>query len=123
MHLLGQSVKITMTPPNAAKSILVEIADWDYNWQETYWFQKPIHAPAGTRFDIEAIYDNSDSNANNPFSPPKDIYFGEQTTNEMLFGFLGVTPVQEGRVRTARTDPAQSAGTEPKNRPEQKAPR
>lgn len=123
MHLLGQSVKITMTPPNAAKSILVEIADWDYNWQETYWFQKPILAPAGTRFDIEAIYDNSDSNANNPFSPPKDIYFGEQTTNEMLFGFLGVTPVQEGRVRTARTDPAQSAGTEPKNRPEQKAPR
>lgn len=122
MHLIGKSVKVTMTPPHGAKSTLVEIADWDYNWQETYWFQKPITAPAGTRFDIEAVYNNSASNPNNPFSPPKDIYFGEQTTNEMLFGFLGVTPVQPGRVRVTRTDPNPTANPDSVNRPEQKAP-
>ncbi|MCZ2341760.1 MAG: redoxin domain-containing protein [Bacteroidales bacterium] len=128
MHLIGKSVKITMTPPQGAKSTLVEIADWDYNWQETYWFQKPILAPAGTRFDIEAVYNNSASNPNNPFSPPKDIYFGEQTTNEMLFGFLGVTPVHAGRVRVSRTDPTQPTESDSqnrpnRNRPEQKVPR
>ncbi len=91
MHLLGKSIKITMTPPGGNSETLIEVADWDYNWQEQYQLKKPIKIKAGTRFDIEAIYDNSSSNPNNPNSPPIDVRFGEQTTDEMLFGFLGAT--------------------------------
>ncbi len=91
MHLLGKQVQITMTPPNGERQTLVQIDDWDYNWQETYWFQKAIPVPAGTRFDILAIYDNSKKNPNNPHHPPQRVWYGEQTTNEMLFGFMGVT--------------------------------
>ena len=105
MHLLGRSVKITMTPPDGQPVTLVDVPDWDYNWQETYWFRQPIMATEGTRLDIEATYDNSARNPNNPFSPPRDIYFGEQTTNEMLFGFLGATPVNSPRVRVTRDGP------------------
>ena len=43
---------------------------------------------AHQRFEIEAVYDNSEKNPNNPSSPPIDVRFGEQTTSEMLFGFL-----------------------------------
>jgi len=91
MHLLGKSVKVTMTQPDEPTQTLVEITDWDYNWQETYWLKKPIRVKAGTKIEIEALFDNSDKNPNNPKNPPGIIFIGEQTTNEMLFGFLGAT--------------------------------
>jgi peroxiredoxin len=91
MHLLGKSIKVTMTPPNGPTTTIVDIKDWDYNWQETYFFEKSIKAPAGTKFSVEGVYDNSDKNPNNPSSPPRLVTLGEQTTNEMCFGFIGAT--------------------------------
>lgn len=105
MHLLGKSVKISMTPPGGATKLLLEIKDWDYNWQESYWLVKPIEAKAGTRFDIEAVFDNSAKNPNNPSNPPKNVTFGEETTDEMLFGFLGAVPAGKERVRMLRREP------------------
>lgn len=105
MHLLGKSVKMTMTEPGGNPVVLVDIKDWDYNWQESYWLKNPLFAKAGTRFDIEAVFDNSAKNPNNPANPPKLVRFGEETTDEMLFGFLGATPAGTERVRTVRTEP------------------
>lgn len=99
MHLLGKSVKITMIPPGGDPRVLVDIKHWDYNWQESYWLAKPLAAKAGTRFEIEAIFDNSAKNPHNPNTPPKLVTYGEQTTNEMLFGFVGVVPAGKERVR------------------------
>jgi peroxiredoxin len=99
MHLLGKEIRVTMTPPGGATETLVHIADWNYNWQETYWFKQPIAVKDGTRFDIEAYYDNSDANPNNPSHPPRLVTFGEQTTNEMCFGFIGATSDKPGRIR------------------------
>jgi hypothetical protein len=94
MHLLGKSVRVTMTPPNSKAMVLVDIPAWDYRWQETYWFAKPITAPAGTKLEIVATFDNSAANPNNPTRPPKDVFVGEETTDEMLFAFLGATSVK-----------------------------
>ncbi|QJX00566.1 redoxin domain-containing protein [Frigoriglobus tundricola] len=105
MHLLGKSVKISMTPPGGETQVLLDIAKWDYNWQESYWLAKPIVAKAGTRLDIEAVYDNSSKNPNNPRNPPKLVTYGEETTDEMLFGFVGAVPVGKTRVRLLREAP------------------
>ena len=105
MHLIGKSVKVSMTSPGSDTKVLLAIPDWDYNWQETYWLKEPISIKAGTRFDIEAIYDNSAGNPNNPNSPPKVVTFGEQTTNEMLFGFLGMTSDSKARISVGRSAP------------------
>lgn len=102
MHLLGREIKVTMTPPDGTSRTLVAINDWEYNWQETYFFQDAIPVKAGTRFDIEAIYDNTAKNPNNPNSPPKPVFFGQFTTNEMCFGFLGATSDKPGRIRFDR---------------------
>jgi peroxiredoxin len=91
MHMLGKKIKVTMTPPGGKPVTLVGIDDWDYNWQETYWLRQSIPVKKGTRFEVEAIYDNSDRNPNNPFDPPQFVRFGEQTDNEMCFVFLGAT--------------------------------
>lgn len=105
MHMLGKSIKVSMTPPKGEAQTLVEIKDWDYNWQETYFFKDTISVKAGTRFDIEAHYDNSKKNPRNPFNPPKFVKIGEQTTDEMCFGFLGVTAEKPGRIKATRTAP------------------
>lgn len=89
MHLLGKQIKVTMTPPGGKAQTLIAIKEWDYNWQETYFFKEPIRVKAGTHFHVEAVYDNSSKNPNNPYSPPRVITYGEQTTNEMCFVFLG----------------------------------
>jgi mono/diheme cytochrome c family protein len=112
MHLIGREIKVTMTPPEGPTRTLVAIKDWDYNWQETYFFKEPIRVREGTRFDVEAVYDNSRKNPNNPSDPPRPVFFGEQTTNEMCFGFLGVTGDKPGRVRFSTRPPAPPDGAE-----------
>lgn len=107
MHLLGKTVKMTMTPPGGKPVVLVEIPAWDYRWQETYWFKEPIAVKAGTRIEIEAVFDNSAKNPNNPTSPPRDVSVGDRTNDEMLFGFLGVTSTKTPweQVRTSSFPP------------------
>ncbi len=96
MHLIGKSIKVTMTPPNEQTTTLIDIKEWDFNWQEIYMFQEPIKVKKNTRFDVEAVYDNSKENLLNPFNPPRQIYLGENTNNEMCFGFIGATQEAPG---------------------------
>lgn len=99
MHLLGKTIKVTMTPPEGKAETLIDIKDWDYNWQETYFFKSAVKVKAGTKFNVEARYDNSAKNVNNPNNPPKLVHFGEQTTDEMCFIFFGATSDKPGRIR------------------------
>ena len=103
MHLLGKEITVTLHPPEGAAKTLVAIKEWDYNWQETYWFKEPLHIQKGSRLDVLAIYDNSTKNPNNPFNPPRVVFFGEYTTNEMCFVFLGGLAEQPGLRRLPLT--------------------
>ncbi len=91
MHLRGKSVTVIMTPPDSKPVVLIDIPAWDYRWQETYWFKEPITAKAGTKLEVRATFDNSETNPNNPDKPPRDVSYGEETTDEMLFVFFGAT--------------------------------
>jgi peroxiredoxin/mono/diheme cytochrome c family protein len=104
MHMLGRKIKVTLTPPDSPAQTLVAVEDWDYNWQETYFLKEPITLKEGTVLEVEAFYDNSAKNPNNPHNPPKRVTFGEQTTNEMCFVFLGATSDKPGRIRAQRVE-------------------
>ncbi len=118
MHLLGKSVKVSMTLPGKESTLLLQIDDWDYNWQETYWFKNPIAVPKGTKFEVEAVYDNSSKNPNNPRNPPTQVRSGDETTDEMLFGFLGCLPKQKnGPLRFLRTPPKDEPSPKQSNTP------
>jgi uncharacterized protein (TIGR03437 family) len=91
MHLLGREIKVEATPPGKPTECLVQIDDWDFEWQGTYLYQQPIAAPGGTRLKLTAYYDNSAENPRNPNSPPKTVRWGEQTTDEMCLAFIGFT--------------------------------
>jgi hypothetical protein len=98
MHMLGKQIGLTMTTPDGATRELIAIADWDYNWQETYLLKEPIAVPKGTTFRVHAIFDNSAENPRNPHSPPQPVRLGEQTTNEMCFVFLGLAAPGKERI-------------------------
>jgi len=91
MHLLGRAMKLTALLPSGQKVPLISVSDWDFNWQATYFYKKPIAFPKGTRVEMTATYDNSAHNPRNPNSPPKTTTWGEQTTDEMCIAFLHYT--------------------------------
>ncbi len=91
MHVLGRQMTVTATLPDGTKKQLVDVPDWDFNWQGFYAYKQPIHLPAGSRIDLVAHYDNSTENPRNPNNPPKEVKWGEQTTDEMCLCYLGFT--------------------------------
>ena len=91
MHLLGRKMALTAILPGGTKVPLISVSDWDFNWQATYFYKKPIAFPKGTRVLMTATYDNSVHNPRNPNSPPKTTTWGEQTTDEMCIAFLHST--------------------------------
>ena len=91
MHLLGRETKVTATLPDGTLVPLVWIKDWNFNWQDQYHLAPPRRFPKGTRLHVEVVYDNSEKNPLNPNTPPKDVTWGEQTTDEMFLCFFLVT--------------------------------
>jgi hypothetical protein len=91
MHVLGRQMTATATLPDGTKKTLIDVPDWDFNWQGFYAYKQPVHLPAGSRIDLVAHYDNSADNPRNPSSPPKAVTWGEQTTDEMCLCYLGFT--------------------------------
>lgn len=91
MHLLGKSMKAWVELPDGKEVPLVAIDQWDFNWQLTYEFAKPLKIPAGSTVRATAVYDNSANNPNNPNKPPKDVRWGEQTTDEMALLIVSFT--------------------------------
>ena len=88
MHLLGKAMKVTATLPDKTEKTLIDIKNWNYNWQDEYYYERPFKLPEGTRLDVEAVFDNSADNPSNPSSPPKRVTWGDGTKDEMLFCFF-----------------------------------
>jgi hypothetical protein len=91
MHMLGKSMKSWVELPDGREMPLVHVADWDFNWQLSYEFEKPLKIPAGSTIRATAIYDNSADNPRNPHNPPKEVRWGEQTTDEMALLIVSYT--------------------------------
>lgn len=88
MHMLGREMKLTATLPNGTKKEMIYIPDWDFNWQETYRYKEPLVLPKGSHIDLLAVFDNSERNPRQTSHPPKQVGWGEQTTDEMCIGFF-----------------------------------
>ncbi|MBS1810119.1 MAG: cytochrome c [Acidobacteria bacterium] len=86
MHVRGKSFRYTATYPDGRAEILLDVPQYDFNWQHTYVPKKPIFLPKGTRLDCVAYYDNSTKNKFNP-DPTKAVRWGDQTWEEMMIGW------------------------------------
>ena len=89
MHFRGKSFEYRVTYPTGEKETILNVPKYDFNWQLTYELAQPKVLPKGTVIECTAHYDNSPNNPYNP-DPTKEVHFGEQTWEEMMFGFFEV---------------------------------
>ena len=87
MHLRGKSFEYRAIYPNGESEILLTVPRYDFNWQLSYYLSEPKVLPKGTVLECIAHYDNSINNPHNPDSKA-DVFYGEQTWEEMLDGFI-----------------------------------
>jgi hypothetical protein len=102
-HLRGKAFEYRITRPDGSSELVLRVPKYDFNWQLTYWLDKPVHLPKGTKVELTGWYDNSANNPYNP-DPSKEIHWGEQTTEEMMMGYFSyvVDPGQEIQERRPR---------------------
>jgi mono/diheme cytochrome c family protein len=91
MHLLGKEMTVSATLPDKTEKTLVRVPNYDFNWQTTYMYKEPVKLPQGAQLGLTARYDNSDKNPRNPSRPPREVHWGEQTTDEMCIAFVYYT--------------------------------
>jgi hypothetical protein len=87
MHVRGKGFEYKATYPTGETETLLTVPRYDFNWQLTYYLKEPKVLPKGTVLECVARYDNSPNNPFNP-DPKSDVYWGEQTWEEMLAGFV-----------------------------------
>ena len=90
-HYLAKDMKMVAVLPGGRTQPLLWIPDWDFAWQDRYRLKEPIVLPKGTRIDVSITYDNSVENPHQPSHPPKDVWWGEGSFDEM--GSMGVQGV------------------------------
>lgn len=95
-HYLGDEMKCWAVLPDGRRKWLINIEDWDFNFQDFYRYEEPVRLPAGSRLVMEISYDNSADNPQNPNDPPKRVLTGLESDDEMA----------EMHVQLAAADPA-----------------
>lgn len=93
MHMIGKTFRVWAELPDKTTQKMFLIDDWDYRWQDTYYYKKPIVLPKGTVIKAEFVWDNSTDHPRNPFNPPKRIKNGPMSRDEMSGLILGGMPV------------------------------
>lgn len=94
MHLRGKTLKIELNPNTEKAQTLLFNQDWNFNYQQGLWFDKPIPLKAGDTLRITCVYDNSGpiQGPGGDRLEPRYIVWGEGTTDEMCLG--GVTWIE-----------------------------
>jgi hypothetical protein len=87
MHLRGKAMRIAVTYPDGRQETLLNVPDYNFNWQITYRAADPIFVPKGTRLKITAEFDNSRNNPLNP-DPSKVVRWGAASETEMMDGWI-----------------------------------
>ncbi len=104
MHNRGKGMKYTLERPDGSEEVLLDVPEYDYNWQNIYRFREPIDAPAGSLVKVVARWDNSEGNPDNP-DATIDVVWGDGTDQEMLVAFIDFVDKDNVRPRPVQSDP------------------
>lgn len=109
MHVRGSAAKFEHQEKGSETSTLLNIPNYDFNWQLRYQLAEPLQLSRSDRLKFTAWYDNSPENPANP-DPDTAVKWGRQTTEEMHIGYMeyavpglkpGESPPGTGRGRNA----------------------
>jgi hypothetical protein len=89
MHLRGKSFEFRVAYPDGRKETLLVVPHYSYDWQLSYYLDRPLRLPKETTIECTAHYDNSANNPRNP-DAAKAVRFGAQSWDEMMIGYFEV---------------------------------
>lgn len=87
MHYRGKDFKYTAVYPDGREEVILDVPNYNFDWQVYYHLEEPLKFPAGTRLECVAHMDNSPVNPLNP-DPTQEVRFGPQTWEEMMIGWI-----------------------------------
>ncbi len=93
-HYRGKSLSMSAHLPDGETIVLLDIPDWDMDWQEEYRFAHEVALPAGTRLEATIVWDNSAESSDNPVVPPVRVRWGLESYDEM--GSIDLFVIPEG---------------------------
>lgn len=93
MHLRGKSFR-AFGGTKDQKEILCDVPNYDFNWQHTYEFVRPIDLSTLDSVHFDVAFDNSESNPVNPDARQR-VTWGDQTNEEMAVAFFDVAVPRE----------------------------
>ena len=100
MHVRGKDMTYLVTYPDGREDVLLNVPNYNFNWQLYYEFDQPVKLPAGSTLKVIGHFDNSVKNRGNP-APEKEVYWSEQSWDEMFTGFYEVSIDKKDRPMTA----------------------
>ncbi len=87
MHFRGKYMRWVANYPDGSSEELINVANYNYNWQLAYTYEEPKFMPAGTTITAIGAFDNSAQNPYNP-DPERSVPWGQQSWDEMFFGAM-----------------------------------
>jgi len=95
MHYRGYDANFKLRYPDGREEEVLNVPNYQFNWQKTYDFVEPKFLPAGTEMIFRGTFDNTEMN---PFNPDasQTLSWGEQTWQEMFFGFFRYVEADAG---------------------------
>lgn len=119
MHVRGKAFRYDVTLPDGQKKRLLDVPNFDFNWQLEYRLAEPLDLPRGSKIELTGWYDNSENNPANP-DPNKTVRWGPQTDDEMMLGYVEyyvttetadqiAEQTEEIAEQTEETEPAQAS--------------
>jgi len=88
-HTRGKSMTISAQFPDGSVERLINVANYNFNWQMNYKMSERLHLPAGSKLISDTVYDNSASNPQN-VDPETDVAVGLTTYDEIFSHFIRV---------------------------------
>jgi len=88
MHEFGHSYKMTLNPDTPEEKVLLDIPNWDFEWQLNYDLVEDIRIDRSDTIRFECWWDRT-----RLFTPePRYITWNEGTVDEMCFSSVSVLP-------------------------------
>lgn len=92
MHFRGKAALYRAFYPDGTEEVLLDVPNYDYNWQIVYKYNEPKLVPAGTRIEVSMWFDNSPERAEaSNLNSKRAVRYGGPTTDEMMNGWIGFT--------------------------------
>jgi hypothetical protein len=94
MHLLGQSMQITLNPGTASEKTILDVPNYNFHYQKAYNLQAPIPVMPGDTIQVSCTYDpvlrqELPSLRN---LPPRFVTWGDGSSDEMCLGLVMTVP-------------------------------